>query len=59
MSLDGLTFLRSGLTTEFLNCMGNVSVDNNGLMILLAIVGTRRVAHSLSIRPKGVGIVSR
>ena len=53
MSRDG--FLRSGLTTESLNCMGNVPVDKDRLMILV-IVGTRRVAQSLS---KEVGIGSR
>ena len=48
-------FLRSGLTTEFLKSIGNVPVDRDRLMILV-IVGTRRVAQSLS---KEVGIGSR
>ena len=48
--MDG--FLRSGLTTESLNCMGN---DKDRLMMLV-ILWTRRSAHSLS---KEVGIGSR
>jgi len=51
--MDGL--FRSGLTTESLNCMGNVPVDKDRLMILV-IVGTRRSAHSFSME---VGIGSR
>jgi len=53
LSRDG--FLRSGLMAESLNCMGNVPVDKDRLMMLV-IVGTRRSAHSLS---KEVGIWSR
>jgi len=41
--------------TESLNCMGNLPIDKDRLMILV-IVGTIRIAHSLS---KEIGIGSR
>jgi len=45
------------MTTESLNCMGNVPVDKDTCrLMILVIVGTRRAAHSLS---KEVGIGSR